>query len=526
MITITGTGLTIEEVVAIARNGESIAPLPPEARDRMERSLAWVETAVAEGERKIYGVNTGFGSLANTSIPAAEASRLSRNLILKCCAGSGAPLAEPLVRAMMAIRASTLARGLSGVRPALAESMIRMLNRGVTPFVPGKGSLGASGDLAPLAHIAVMMTREPDGSDREDYSGRAWFEGKLMSGAEAMEAAGIPRLVPGPKEGLALTNGTTFMLAAAVLAVAEAERLLDHADIAAALSLEALLALSSAFHPLLHEANGQKAQADAAARIRALTYGSRLIDSDTNRVQDAYSLRCVPQVHGPARDAVAFIRSRVESLLTGSSDNPLVFPEADGGGRAISGGNFHGQGLAFWHDLLGIVIAEVASMSERRCFRLLTPELNAGLPSMLVANPGLDSGLMLGQYTAAALVSENKTLAHPDSVDSIPSSANQEDHVSMGANAARHGLEILENVRTVVAVELVTAAQAVELRERGAERLGQGTAAAFRQIRSRVRFLEHDRPLAPDIEAVADLIGSDTILAEVRQALGEEQRRS
>ncbi|MCL7966231.1 MAG: aromatic amino acid lyase, partial [marine benthic group bacterium] len=286
------------------------------------------------------------------------------------------------------------------------------------------------------------------------------------------------------------------------------------------------LALSSAFHPLLHEANGQKAQADAATRIRTLTYGSRLIDSDPSRVQDAYSLRCVPQVHAPARDAVAFIRSRVESLLTGTSDNPLVFPEADGGGRVISGGNFHGQGLAFWHDLMGIVISEVASLSERRCFRLLTPELNSGLPAMLVANPGLDSGLMLGQYTAAALVSENKTLAHPDSVDSIPSSANQEDHVSMGANAARHALEILDNVRTVLAVELVTAAQAVELRERGPDRLGRGTAAAFRQIRSRVRFLEHDRPLTPDIEAVADLIGSDTILAEVRQALGEEQRRS
>jgi histidine ammonia-lyase len=525
MITITGTGLSIEDVVAVAQRGEKIAPLPPEARERMERSLTWVEAAVTEGTRKIYGVNTGFGALANTSIPAADASRLSRNVILKCCAGSGEPLLEPIVRAMMAIRASTLARGLSGVRTDLAESLIRMLNRGVTPFVPSKGSLGASGDLAPLAHIAVVLTREPDGSNREDHSGRAWFEGRLMSGADAMEAAGIPRLVPGPKEGLALTNGTTFMLAAGALAVTEAERLLDHADISAALSMEALLALSSAFHPLLHDANGQKAQTDAAARIRALLYGSRLIDSDPGRVQDAYSLRCVPQVHGPARDAVAFVRSRLESLLTGTSDNPLVFPDADGGGRAISGGNFHGQGLAFWHDLLGIVIAEVASICERRCFRLLTPELNAGLPSMLVANPGLDSGLMLGQYTAAALVSENKTLAHPDSVDSIPSSANQEDHVSMGANAARHALEILDNVRTVLAVEFLTAAQAVELRDRGSERLGRGTAAAFRQIRSRVRFLEHDRPLTPDIEAIADLIGSDTILAEVRQALGEAQRR-
>ena len=500
MVTITGRGLSVEDVAAIARAGEKVAPLAPEVRQGMEGSLAWVQEAVAAGERKIYGVNTGFGSLAGTTIAAADAGRLSRNLILKCCAGSGPPLSHELVRAMMAIRAGTLARGLSGVRPELADSLIRMLNRGVVPFVPSKGSLGASGDLAPLAHIAVVLTREPEGSDREDWSGRAWFEGELLSGADAMAAAGIPRLVPGPKEGLALTNGTTFM--------------------------PALLALSSAFHPLLHEANGQKGQPEAAARIRALLYGSRLIDSDPSRVQDAYSLRCVPQVHGPARDAVSFVRSRVESLLTGTSDNPLIFPEADGNGRAISGGNFHGQGLAFWHDLLGIVVAEVASLSERRCFRLLTPELSAGLPSMLVANPGLDSGLMLGQYTAAALVSENKTLAHPDSVDSIPSSANQEDHVSMGANAARHTLEILDNVRTVLAVELVTAAQAVDLRESGVERLGRGTAAAYRQIRARVRFLEHDRPLTQDIEAVADLIGSDTILAEVRQAIGDEQRRS
>jgi len=525
MVTITGRGLSVEDVAAIARTGEKVAPLAPEIRQRMELSLTWVQEAVAAGDRKIYGVNTGFGSLASTPIAAADAGRLSRNLILKCCAGTGPPLSHELVRAMMAIRAGTLARGLSGVRPELADSLIRMLNRAVVPFVPSKGSLGASGDLAPLAHIALVLTREPEGSDREDWSGRAWFEGELMSGAEAMEAAGIPRLVPGPKEGLALTNGTTFMLAAAALAVEEAERLLDHADIAAALSLDALLALSSAFHPLLHEANGQKGQPEAAARIRTLMYGSRLIDSDPSRVQDAYSLRCVPQVHGPARDAVGFVRSRVESLLAGTSDNPLIFPEADGEGRAISGGNFHGQGLAFWHDLLGIVVAEVASLSERRCFRLLTPELNAGLPSMLVANPGLNSGLMLGQYTAAALVSENKTLAHPDSVDSIPSSANQEDHVSMGANAARHTLEILANVRTVLAVELVTAAQAVDLRERGAERLGRGTAAAYRQIRARVRFLDHDRPLTQDIEAVADLIGSDTILAEVRQAIGDEQRR-
>lgn len=525
MITITGEGIRAEDVVAVARRGEKVAPLEATVRDRMGASLRWVEAAVASGDRTLYGVNTGFGSLARQRIEADRTPRLSRNVILKCCAGTGPPLPPDVVRAMMLIRADTLARGASGVRPELPETLIRMLNRGVTPHVPSKGSLGASGDLAPLAHIAVVMTRDPDGSEPEEFSGQAWLEGELLSGAEAMERAGVPRIAPGPKEGLSLTNGTTFMLAAAALAVHDARSLLDHADVAAALSIEALCGLSAAFHPLLNEANGQRGQAEAAARIRTLLYGSRLVDSDLDRVQDAYSLRCVPQVHGPARDAVEFVASRVDSLLRGTSDNPLVFPDADGAGRVISGGNFHGQGLAFWHDLLGIVMAEVASISERRCFRLLTPELSAGLPSMLVAKPGLDSGLMLGQYTAAALVSDNKTLAHPDSVDSIPSSANQEDHVSMGANAARHALEILDNVRSVIAIELVTAAQAVELRENGPERLGRGTAAAWRQIRSRVRFLEHDRPVTPDVEAVADLIRSGTILADVREALGTEGGR-
>lgn len=520
MITITGEGLRREDVVSVARGGEKVAPLDAAVRERMGVSLRWVEAAVASGGRTMYGVNTGFGSLARQRIGADETGRLSRNVILKCCAGTGPPLAPELVRAMMVIRADTLARGASGVRPELAETLIRMLNRGVVPVVPSKGSLGASGDLAPLAHIAVVMTRDPDGSEGEEISGRAWLDGELLSGAEAMERAGIPRIAPGPKEGLSLTNGTTFMLAAAVLAVEDALSLLAHADVAAAMSVEALRGLSAAFHPLLHEANAQHGQADAAARIRALTAGSGLMDSDPERVQDAYSLRCVPQVHGPAQDAVEFVASRVESLLRGTSDNPLVFPDADREGRVISGGNFHGQGLAFWHDLLGIVMAEIASLSERRCFRLLTPELSAGLPSMLVARPGLDSGLMLGQYTAAALVSENKTLAHPDSVDSIPSSANQEDHVSMGANAARHTLEILDNVRSVLAIELVTASQAVDLRENGPERLGRGTAAAYRQIRSRVRFLEHDRPVTPDVEAVADLVRSGSILADVREALG------
>jgi histidine ammonia-lyase len=518
MIEITGAGLSLATLAAVARAGAELRPPGDEIRRRMEGSRAWVERAAGAGAA-VYGINTGFGILARQRVAPEDAGRLSRNVILKCCAGVGEPLPEELVRAMMAIRADTLARGTSGVRPLLVETYVAMLNAGVTPYVPAKGSLGASGDLAPLAHIAVVMTRDPEDSDREDYSGRAFHAGELLSGAEAMRRAGVERFVPGPKEGLALTNGTTLMLAAAALAVLDAESLLDHADAAAALSLEALEALSAAFDADLHEASGQPGQPEAAARIRALLAGSRLIDADPARVQDAYSLRCLPQVHGPARDAVEFVRSRVERLLEGSSDNPLVFASGPDEGRAVSGGNFHGQGLAFWLDLLGIVVAEVASLAERRTFRLLTPELSNGLPAMLVPDPGLDSGLMMGQYTQAALVSDNKTLAHPDSVDSIPSSANQEDHVSMGANAARHCREIVDNVRRVIAIELMTAAQAVDLRPDGPERLGRGTAVIHEQVRKVVAHFAHDRPLSPDIDALTERIREGEILLAVRNGM-------
>lgn len=516
MIEITGSGLDLDAVAAISRAGERIGPLTPEARDRMEASLAWVDRA-AEGNEAVYGINTGFGVLAHKRIDSEDASRLSRNVVLKCCAGTGPPLEPDVVRAMMAIRADTLARGNSGVRPLLVEVYAAMLNAGVTPYVPSKGSLGASGDLAPLAHIAVVMTRDPDGSDRPDRSGRAYFDGELLEGAEAMRRAGIERFVPGPKEGLALTNGTNLMLACAVLAVLDAESLLEHAAVSAALSFEALQALSAALDLRIHEASGQRGQAEMAASIRGLLAGSELIDADETRVQDAYSIRCTPQVLGPARDAVGFVRSRVESLLEGSSDNPLIFVDAEGRGSAVSGGNFHGQGLAFWLDLLGIVMAEVASIAERRTFRLLTPELSNGLPTMLVPDAGLDSGLMMGQYTQAALVSENKTLAHPDSVDSIPSSANQEDHVSMGPNAARHCREILDNVRRVLAIELMTAAQGVDLRPDGPVRLGWGTRIAHQAVREQVDRYDHDRPLTPDVDALTDLVRSDTILRRMAE---------
>ena len=533
MIELTGEKLTIEDVVAAARHGLQVAPLSNTVIAHMNQSYQWIHDSVYKTYRIIYGVNTGFGPLARTRIAPEQARQLSRNIILNCCAGVGQPHPIELVRAAMLIRVNIFAKGHSGIRPLVAQTLIDMLNRGVTPIVPSKGSLGASGDLAPLAHIAVVLTRGESGD--ADYSGEAWFNGERLSGAEAMQRANISRIVPEVKEGLSLTNGTTFMVASCAFAVHDAQNLIRHAEIAAALSMEALLGLSEAFHPALHQANGQHGQITTAANILSLVEGSKLIDSIPNHVQDAYSLRCTPQVIGPARDAVQFIRERITIALNAASDNPLIFVEdqnadvstknnqrssAQSASSAfkVSGGNFHGQGVSMWLNFLSIAMSAVANISERRTFRLTTPELSEGLPSMLVKTSGLDSGLMIPQYTAAALVSDNKTLSHPDSVDSIPSSANQEDHVSMGANSARHTLEILDNVRYVIAIELLTAAQAIDLRENGAARLGRGTSIAYSVLRKRVKFLEHDKETTSDIESLSEMIQSEEMLDSVRRS--------
>jgi histidine ammonia-lyase len=518
MIKLTGESLTIDEVVKVACRNDQIAPLSDVVQQRMQESQAWIEESILK-EKIIYGINTGFGPLATTRIQAEQASKLSRNVILACLTGVGPPLSREMVRSMMIIRANTLAKGHSGVRPVVVQTLIDMLNAGVTPVIPCKGSLGASGDLAPLAHLAVVLTRDKD-NEGKDHSGEAWFDGERLSGAEAMERAGIPRLVPQAKEGLALTNGTTLMVAAGALAVFEAENLLAHAEIAAAMSLEALTALSAALHPGLNEVNRMMGQSETADNIRKLIQGSGLIDSSPERIQDAYSLRCIPQVLGPVRHALSFIRSNFALVLNGATDNPLIFPDSnnDDSYISISGGNFHGQGPAMWLDFLGIIMAEVGNIAERRIFRMVSPELNNGLPSMLVKSPGLNTGLMMPQYTAAALVSDNKTLAHPDSVDSIPSSANQEDHVSMGANAARHTMEIIDNVRNIIAIEFLTAAQAIYLRPAGPEKLGKGTLPAYKIIRQKIPPLVSDRELSPDIEAIVELIQTDEILNAVKLA--------
>jgi histidine ammonia-lyase len=520
MVELTGMTLTIEQLVAVARQKERVADLGDEVCARMQRSHEWVVNSIERQGKIIYGVNTGFGSLANRQISASEARKLSRNLILLCVCGVGKPLPEDVVRAIMLIRANMLAKGHSGVRPLVAQTLMDMLNAGVTPQVPEKGSLGASGDLAPLAHIAVVMTRDLEDGDG-GYSGNAFYQGELLGGAEAMRRAGINRLTLEAKEGLALSNGIDFMAASGALAVHDAENLLRHAQMGAALSLEAMLGLSAAFDPALHAVSNQPGQQKVAANIRSLCKDSRLVDSLPGQVQDAYSLRCIPQVLGPVVDTIEYIRQRFTAALNAATDNPLVLPSQDGAElRAVSGGNFHGQGPAMWLDFMGIAMAEIANIAERRIFRMLTPELNHGLPAMLVPSSGLDGGLMMVQYTAAALVSDNKTLAHPDSVDSIPSCANQEDHVSMGANAARHCMEILENVRNVLAIELMTAAQAVDLRSDGPARLGQGTAKVFAEIRKHVSFLEHDRPGTPDMEALSKFIHAASLPSKIPEVFG------
>jgi len=521
-VEITGKTLTIEEVVNVADNRATLQPLSEETKERMNATQVWLDDAVKNRETAFYGINTGFGSHANETISPDQAGILSRNVILADVAGVGQPLDKAIVRAMMVIRANTIAGGPSGIRPVVVETVMEMLNKDVIPYVPAKGSLGASGDLLPLAAIAAVATCDADGGG---YSGQAWYGGELMSGEAAMNKAGIHRLKLIAKEGNSMINGTSFMAAVGCLAIDKCEKLVRHAEIAAAMSLEAMLAASAAFHPALHQAANQTGQMSVAGNLRKLFQGSRLMDS-TDRVQDAYCMRCIPQVLGPVKDTIAFARGYIERTLNAAIDNPLIL-ESDGKEDfiCISGGNFHGEGLALILDFLSIAMSEVASISERRSFTLLTPALNYGLPSMLIPSSGLNTGLMVAQYAAAALVSDNKTLAHPDSVDSIPTSAGQEDHVSMGANGARHLWEILENVTNVIAIEFLCAAQAIDLRDDGPWRLGEGTRIAHGIIRKMVQFYDNDKEMTPDISGLADLIEQEEIVTAVDEMLKMEANK-
>ncbi len=506
-----GDSLTLQDVIAVARRG-ALVRLDGDAMARVQASRAWIDEHSSGDGLTIYGVNTGFGSLAQVRIPPTDVTTLTRNLILSHSVGVGQPLSEEAVRATMLIRANTLVKGYSGICPETLQTLVEMLNRGVHPVIPEKGSVGASGDLAPLSHLALPLMGE----------GEAIYQGKRLPGAEAMRRAGLEPITLAAKEGLALNNGTTVTAALACLALADAENLVRHAEVALAMSLEAIQAVSRAFDARLHAVRNHHGQQVSAANVCRMIAGSELIDS-TSRVQDAYSIRCAPQVLGAVRDTLAFVHTTVDKEINAATDNPLIFLDEPSPNKAFSGGNFHGEPLALAMDFLGIAIAEVGSIAERRIFRLLDGTLNSGLPPMLTRDSGLQNGLMMTQYTAAALVSDNKTLAHPDSVDSIPTGANQEDHVSMSTNAARHAREIVWNTEQIVAIEMLCSAQALDLRTEGSSRQpGPGAGAAYRALREGgITPLTQDRILAPDIERAAELIHSGQIAQAVATALQE-----
>jgi histidine ammonia-lyase len=522
--------LALAGLVAIARHGRPVA-LADGVAERMRPSREWIDSLfgdVPDGRpaRPVYGVNTGFGALAGEGAyrDAGSAAELSRRLVLSNASGTGGALDSEVVRAALVIRAASLTTGLSGVPVELAAALVAMLNGGVVPVVPEYGSLGASGDLIPLAYVALVATRPADGPDDPAQSGAAIHVGEHKSGLRAMSDAGIKRVALGPKDGLALLNGTSFSTALAALALADARALVEHAELAVAMSAQALLGFADAFLAQVHAARGHAGQIRSAERIRELLHGSRLIDGAGDRdpvrqpPQDAYAIRCAPQVHGAARDVLSFVGTTVDTELAATTDNPLIVCDLPRSLKAVSGGNFHAEPLAFASDFTTIAATEIASISERRLARLVDPALNRGLPSMLIAGeqPGLDCGFMLPQYLAAALVSDCKTLAHPDSVDSIPTSANQEDHVSMAMNAGRHARQVVRNATTVIALELHAAAQAIDLRVcepgRGIDDLSPATRAAYERIRSVVDFQARDELLDPRIAAIRELVVSGALL--------------
>jgi histidine ammonia-lyase len=593
IVVLTGNSLNIEDVVAVARERARVAPLSPTRRAIESRQ--WVERAIAgeitdrDGDPlAVYGVNTPFGSLAYKNVfkTPQEAQKLSRNLITSHSAGVGRYFSEDVVRAATLIRANTLAKGLSGIRPEVVNSLLHVLNANIYPAVPEKGSLGASGDLAPLSHLALVISKPPLGPDKEDESGQvlvpfdperhrpadcvvvgdAFGQGVLRVKASAksvMEDAGIPRWVLQAKEGLALNNGATFSAAMAALAVHDAELLIKNAEIALAMTVEAVRGYRDAFLPQVHKARGHRGQIDCAANVLRLIESSSLVcgDQDANPEnpppQDAYSIRCAPQVIGAVRDVVAWVRGIVETELNAATDNPLIFASEDMADeyhlprscKAVSCGNFHGEPLALAMDFLKIAIAELGNIVERRVFRLLTETLNRNLDAMLVHSPedesGMRNGYMIAQYTAAALVSDNKTLAHPDSVDSIPTCEDQEDHVSMSPNAGRHAREVIWNVQQIVGIEMLCAAQALDFRKEGKEyvqgceagrvknewrqvhagvTLGQGTRVAHDYIRDPERgaiaHWDQDRIMYPELARAALMVSSGEIVPAVEKSLG------
>ncbi len=499
IITIDGNNLTLEDVIKVARQNYKVE-LSEEARERVLKSRKIVDSIV-ENNKVVYGITTGFGKFSDVTISQDDCKTLQRNLILSHACGYGNNLSKEIVRAIMLLRANALSKGYSGIRLETLEILVEMINKGVHPCIPEKGSLGASGDLAPLSHMVLPLIGE----------GEAEFEGRILTGKEAMKEAGIQIIELTAKEGLALINGTQVMTAVGALALYDSINLLKISDIAAALTMEALRGIEDAFYSEIHHIRPHAGQINTAENILNLTEGSSFITKQGElRVQDAYTLRCIPQVHGASKDAVNYVKEKHSIEMNSATDNPIIISED----IVISGGNFHGQPMALAFDFLGIAVAELANISERRLERLINYQLN-DLPAFLVKKGGLNSGFMITQYAAAALVSENKILAHPASVDSIPSSANQEDHVSMGTIAARKSLDIVKNVKRVLATEIMAACQAIDFRDN--LNLGKGTMEAYKVVRQNIDFIEEDKVMYKELDKCTELINNGSILEAVER---------
>lgn len=486
MIELNGQSLTLRDVERVVFEQEKVK-IAPESVPQIEASRKLVEDFVSE-EKVVYGISTGFGKFSDVFIPKSDVEALQINLIRSHACGVGEYFSERVSRAMLLLRANALIKGFSGVRLEVIQRLLDLLNNGIHPLIPSQGSLGASGDLAPLSHMALVLVGE----------GEVLYQGKKLETPEALKLANIQPVSLKAKEGLALINGTQAMTAVGVINYLEAERLAYQADCIASITLEGLQGIIDAFDEAVHSVRGYPEQMDVARRIRGILQDSQLVTKQGElRVQDAYSLRCIPQVHGATWQVLKYVKEKLEIEINAATDNPLIFAED---GKVISGGNFHGQPIAFAMDFLGIGMSELGNISERRVERLVNPQLN-DLPAFLSPQPGLQSGAMIMQYCAAALVSENKTLAHPASVDSIPSSANQEDHVSMGTIAARHGQQIIQNTRRVLAIELLCAMQAVEYR--GIEKMSSSTQQVYTEARKIAPSITQDRVFSKDMEALA-----------------------
>ena len=499
-VEIDGEHLSLPELVAVSRFGAQVS-IKESSIQAMEKSHSLVQNILSE-TKAVYGINTGFGALSQHDINNSDVAKLQNNLIISHAVGCGNNLPEEVVRAMLLLRANALCRGFSGIRPCIVITLVDMLNSGVIPIVPEKGSLGASGDLVPLAHMALVLLG----------LGEAVYKGEVLPGKKAMDMAGLPTYILEGKEGLALINGTQCMTAIAALSLYDAKKLCILADINAALSMEALQGQISAYDERVHMLRPHEGQKIVAQNIRHLLKGSKNIEESRGlRVQDAYSLRCVPQVQGAVRGAIEHIEGVLLKEFNSVTDNPLLFADD---GDVISGGNFHGEPIALCCDYLAIAVSELGSISERRLERMVNPQLSNGLPPFLAKHPGLNSGMMILQYTAASLVSDNKTLSHPDSVDSIPSSANQEDHVSMGTNAARHASMVVDNTYNILAYEMFAAAQAVDLR-------GVNISPALKNImaliREHVPFFEKDSELRLYISKLQKLLREEKLIDTATQ---------